>query len=293
MARIVGTSKKNILNGTNGADVLLGLGGNDVLKGKNGNDTLKGGAGNDRLEGGKGKDKLFGGAGNDILKPGDDRVGDLVNGGSGFDIVDYSGNKSGVRVFLPEKIIGGSAIGDTFVSVEGIIGTEHPDQLRATNGGISIGRGGDDLLVGTGALDGIADSLEFGGILQGDGGFDELHMEHGNTLAWLQRSTSDYDIIIGFREGSDHLLIDLDDWGLGDAMEVNEVGNVGIDAPTLAPRFLFSGNLGGGGGVLYFDGNGDGIVFSDAIVAVFSSSVFDEGAGNTPLLGSNDFVFVA
>ena len=298
MAKIKGTNKKNILVGTSTNDTILGLGGNDVLKGGSGNDKLDGGKGNDRLEGGKGddklkggvgKDKLLGGPGDDTLRPGDDLVGDLVNGGSGLDTVDYSGNAIGVLVSLPDNNIGGGAIGDTFVGIENVIGTEHADVLRGSNGGFSFGRGGDDQLYGTGGFDGFSSSPTPGGILRGDGGIDELHLEYGYTFAWLQRSTSDHDNIMGFHEGSDALFIKLSDWGLGTSLEASEVANFGVDAPTFNPRFMFRWFE--SSGALFFDANGDGVLPSTELVASFSFSVFDEAFGPARL-DAGDFFFL-
>jgi hypothetical protein len=64
-ARIVGTSKNDVLKGTPRADALSGLAGNDTLQGLAGNDVLSGGPGNDKLAGGRGRDQLRCGAGRD------------------------------------------------------------------------------------------------------------------------------------------------------------------------------------------------------------------------------------
>lgn len=99
MARILGNTKANALNGTRQNDEMEGLGGNDILKGLNGNDTLRGGAGNDKLDGGNGHDKLYGGSGNDTLI-----------GGSGNDTL-YSGSGN-------ETAMGGNG-NDTYVPFSG------------------------------------------------------------------------------------------------------------------------------------------------------------------------------
>jgi hypothetical protein len=64
-ARIVGSSKNDVLKGTPRADTLSGLGGKDSLAGLAGNDVLMGGPGNDKLVGGRGRDQLRCGAGKD------------------------------------------------------------------------------------------------------------------------------------------------------------------------------------------------------------------------------------
>jgi hypothetical protein len=64
-ARIVGTSKNDVLKGTSRSDAISGLAGNDTLQGLAGNDVLSGGPGNDKLVGGRGRDQLRCGAGRD------------------------------------------------------------------------------------------------------------------------------------------------------------------------------------------------------------------------------------
>lgn len=89
--------------GGNFTDIAVGNRGNDVLSGRGGNDLLLGGFGNDHLTGGAGNDGLFGEFGDDTIITrggdyvdggfGEDRIelGDytfeLVNGGSGFDVL--------------------------------------------------------------------------------------------------------------------------------------------------------------------------------------------------------------
>jgi serralysin len=82
---IIGTKKKNTLNGTDG---------DDVINGKAGNDKLKGNAGNDLLLGGKGNDKVSGGAGSDVLNGGKGK--DSLTGGAGADffIFESAGKKN-------------------------------------------------------------------------------------------------------------------------------------------------------------------------------------------------------
>jgi len=65
--------------------VLEGGADNDVLLGGAGKDILRGGDGCDNLDGGRGEDVLAGGNGYDTLDGGNDRVQDVVLGGSGGD----------------------------------------------------------------------------------------------------------------------------------------------------------------------------------------------------------------
>ena len=121
-ALIVGTRGPDVLNGTaigdqiygrGGDDAVSGLGGGDLIRGNwgddllwgnEGNDTISGGPGDDRLRGnadndvlygddgsdrmggGNGRDTLYGGLGDDVLfARADDRLGDYLNCGPGFD----------------------------------------------------------------------------------------------------------------------------------------------------------------------------------------------------------------
>ncbi|MDF2233104.1 hypothetical protein P2H44_11125 [Albimonas sp. CAU 1670] len=90
---LVGTKKKDTLEGAAGDDVLKGKGGKDKLLGRDGDDDLRGDggkdlvrgdAGDDRLDGGKGRDRLIGGEGADQFvldgKGGPDRVKDFADG---------------------------------------------------------------------------------------------------------------------------------------------------------------------------------------------------------------------
>lgn len=80
---IVGTDKKDTLNGTPRADVIVGLDGNDTIDGKGGNDIICGGKDNDAIRGGGGLDIIHGEAGNDNLAG--ENGTDLLYGGRGND----------------------------------------------------------------------------------------------------------------------------------------------------------------------------------------------------------------
>lgn len=88
---ITGTSGDDVLQGTEGHDKIIGLAGDDVIFGKGGSDVLYGNEGNDELHGGAGRDTLFGGSGNDFLEGGDDDDLDLLNGGTGDDVLVVDG----------------------------------------------------------------------------------------------------------------------------------------------------------------------------------------------------------
>ncbi|GJE27980.1 DUF642 domain-containing protein [Methylobacterium organophilum] len=96
---------------------------------------------------------LHGGAGDDTLVAG---VGaDLLDGGAGTDIVDYSGSSAGISVNLATGLVGGgSADGDTLLSIESVVGSAFADRLVAgATGSLLAGGAGDDTLVAGGGAD--------------------------------------------------------------------------------------------------------------------------------------------
>jgi Ca2+-binding RTX toxin-like protein len=83
-------------------------------------------------DGESGNDNLLGGAGNDFLLGG--AGADAFNGGSGSDTADYSASASGVVVNLQSgSATGGDAEGDTFNSIESLIGSSSSDTLYGRN----------------------------------------------------------------------------------------------------------------------------------------------------------------
>lgn len=93
--RLVGTPRRDSLNGLDGNDTIIGLGNRDRLIGGNGNDQLFGGGGSDRLIGGNGNDRMLGESGNDTLiaGSGNDRMfggsgNDRFDGGKGKDVIE-------------------------------------------------------------------------------------------------------------------------------------------------------------------------------------------------------------
>ncbi len=150
------------LTGSQLGDVLTGNAGANVIDGLNGADNINGGDGDDILIGGAG--------------------GDVLNGGVGSDAASYVSSVYAVNVNLGTGVTsGGQSNGDSFVSIENLIGSQLGDVLSGDgaanriNGGAGndalSGGGGDDTFVfapGAGqdrVLDFIAggseDSLDF------------------------------------------------------------------------------------------------------------------------------------
>ena len=143
------------IDGTNGGDTLYGTAAADTISGLDGTDSLKG----------------FGGA-------------DHLDGGAGIDTAFYSDSTVGVGVNLATGSgLGGSAEGDTLLSIENLFGSDHNDTLIGDdNSNALTGLGGNDVLKGAGGSDRLsggdgADNLKGGGgsdVLLGDAGDDVL-----------------------------------------------------------------------------------------------------------------------
>ena len=154
----------------------------DAVESQDGADLLVGGAGNDTIEAGAGDDILQGGTGDDLLRGGAGQ--DAFRGGDGIDTVDYS-RESPFQLLVNlarNEAYGGTATGDTFSSIENLIGSndridrfignDADNLLRGLGGGdwfnggagndtldmgrdadVAFGEAGDDLLIGGASYD--------------------------------------------------------------------------------------------------------------------------------------------
>ncbi|MEQ1950590.1 calcium-binding protein [Mesorhizobium sp. CN2-181] len=132
------------VRGSNGDDVLYGNASANRLEGGEGGDRLFGREGNDWLMGGNWIDRLFGDTGDDILEGGS--FEDYLSGGAGSDTASYA--TAGARVvaqLLTPANNEGDAAGDTYNSIEHIIGSDFDDGLVGTAGGNKLdgGKGAD------------------------------------------------------------------------------------------------------------------------------------------------------
>lgn len=160
-----GDDNANRLEGGRGHDGLTGRGGNDILIGGSGNDTIVGGAGTDLISGGPGGDALHG------YTIGGNEAADGRNGGAFLtgvelgepdvnyryygDTASYADSTRGVRVLLTGQTgEGGYAEGDTYASIESVIGSNHDDRLVGNSGRNALTGGrGNDILEGGGERD--------------------------------------------------------------------------------------------------------------------------------------------
>lgn len=187
---LVGSAFSDILTGNGVANILIGGGGNDALNGMAGDDQLFGDAGNDALSGGDGIDQLYGGAGADAL-----------DGGDGIDYARYDGASAAVVANLATPAGNtGDASGDTYLSIEGLVGTDYADTLTgdANDNGIIGGLGIDTINGAAGS-----DTIKGGGgsdTLTGAAGDDrfEFNMAGGegaDTVTDLSRVVGNNDVI--------------------------------------------------------------------------------------------------
>ncbi|CAN5403618.1 pre-peptidase C-terminal domain-containing protein [soil metagenome] len=197
---ILGGNGDETLDGGAGADVVLGRAGDDLIIGgrdslasrdinntidvadledqtesDDGNDTLYGGAGDDAILGGQGDDLIVGGNGDDTLS-GQAGV-DVFRGGAGVDTVDYSKESPfQLLVNLVTNVAsGGTGSGDTFYSIENLIGSDDRiDRFIGTSAANHFwGQGGGDYFNGGGGND-ILDGGNDGDILYGESGNDTV-----------------------------------------------------------------------------------------------------------------------
>lgn len=141
-----------------GHDTLLNI--EDIIGG-DGGDKIVGSSAANRLSGGVGDDELEGGASSDTL-----------DGGVGTDLASYAGSGAAVTIDLASLTLsGGDAVGDTLVSIEGIVGSGWNDDLRGdSQANVFFGGAGNDYVLGRDGDDQIA----------GDAGDDNLNGGNGN-----------------------------------------------------------------------------------------------------------------
>ncbi|MEZ5959921.1 MAG: calcium-binding protein [Hyphomonadaceae bacterium] len=183
---LIGDAADNDLLGFEGNDNLEGLGGDDFLRASGGADTLYGGDGNDHLQGLDGDDIAWGGAGDDHIldsegndlvygEDGDDLVvstardpgtpaqNNTLNGGAGFDTLQYNNTSGALTINLAAGTVTGVNGGvDTISGFEHFIAGDAADTMlgdgaanvlegRAGNDTIDGGGGDDELIGGAGA----------------------------------------------------------------------------------------------------------------------------------------------
>ena len=239
---LTGDAGNNRLYGQDGNDTLNGAGGNDRILGGDGDDIIDGGDGVDILFGQDGDDTMSGGLGNDFFYGGDGA--DSFDGGADFDTVNYLAASSGVSFDMTTTGLTGEAAGDTYVSIERILGTGFDDAMR--------GSAGDDILLGNGGND----------YIEGGSGNDSLNGGAGVDSFGYFTNGSDSDVISGFTTNEVIYILSsdpaFDSWA--------EVQAVGADA---------------GANVIFNFGGGNTLTIVGKNLADLDASNFDFG-GTAP-----------
>ncbi|WP_395681461.1 beta strand repeat-containing protein [Inquilinus sp.] len=294
---LIGNDAANSFRGNNGDDVLKGAGGDDTLDGGVGADTLDGGDGSDiadysnstagvsvnlaagtvsdgtatgdtliSIEGIIGSsyaDTLTGNAAANTFRGG--AGADHLDGGGGFDTADYADSTTGVSVNLAAGTVsGGTAAGDTLISIEGIIGSAYADTLTG-NAAANIFRGGagNDILRGGTGND----------ILTGGAGADTLDGGNGNDLISYADSTKGVTVNLASGIGSSGT-------AFGDTLTSIELVTGSAYADTLVGNDV-ANTFRGGAGADHLDGGGgfDIADYADSTTGVSVNLATGTGSG--------------
>jgi Ca2+-binding RTX toxin-like protein len=173
MAYVYGTNNSesiNLFDGvTFGDDVIWGYGGNDSIRGLSGDDAIIGGTG-----------------------------ADAHHGGPGSDTAVYDTSTAGIMASLIYGVgVGGDAEGDTYFSIENLIGSDYADALGGTDGNnLLVGNFGEDFLDGRDGDD-ILSAGPDNDTLKGGGGADWLGGNEGIDTASYYESPEGVIVLLG------------------------------------------------------------------------------------------------
>ena len=225
----IGAYNASYLDAGNGSDTLNGASGLDILVGGNASDTLVGGSGNDVLQGGNGSDSL--------------------DGGLGIDLIDFS-EMGGFTMVLGAGG-GGSANGDTYVNMEGVIGGGGNDNITGNStDNVLRGGGGNDTLSGANGDD----------ILAGGNGTDTMTGGAGSDRFVFN---------VGDGAGADSItdFSTLAPGSGGDILDISDLLS-GVAITTANASQYISFTVAGGNTTVNVDRDGSGGAFSFQSVAI-------------------------
>jgi Ca2+-binding RTX toxin-like protein len=180
-------------------DLVVSTGpGNDVVTGDGGKGTVAaftagigftvyGGDGDDTLTGAAGTSNLYGGEGNDTFKQSATKVADIMDGGNGTDVVDYSARSASLTITVGDGNANDGETGegdDVQSTIENVIGTSADDDISAAADTVDVshtftGGDGDDTLTGGNSGD-ILNGGKGNDTLDGGAGDDTLNGNDGN-----------------------------------------------------------------------------------------------------------------
>jgi Ca2+-binding RTX toxin-like protein len=178
-------------------DLVVSTGpGNDVVTGDGGKGTglafpvaftVYGGDGDDTLTGGAVTSNLYGGEGNDTFKQQSAKVADIMDGGNGIDVVDYSVRTSSLTITVGDGNAndGEAGEGDEVQNtIENVIGSSAADSISAAADTVDVahtftGGDGDDTLTGGNGVD-VLNGGKGNDTLDGGNGDDTLNGNDGN-----------------------------------------------------------------------------------------------------------------
>lgn len=307
--RLRGTAFNDVLRGNNGDNSLDGAAGADVLNGRGGIDTASYGSSTagvtvdlsnlanntgdaagdtyisiENIAGSTFGDVLIGDAADNSFHGG--AGGDLIDGRGGIDGVSYGGATSGITASFSNPAGNtGDAAGDSYISIENLVGSQFDDILTGDGIANAInGQNGDDIISG----------LDGNDFLNGGGGNDTIDGGEGNDLL---NGNDGNDILIG-GNGSNGL-----DGGTGadilqGGAEFDVASYSSASTGVTVDLSNIANNTGDAAGDTYFSIEEIfGSAFSDTLIGDGSDNilhgrvgadVIDGGAGNDTLIGGDD-----
>jgi Ca2+-binding RTX toxin-like protein len=272
------------------------------------NDVLSMDGNANQIFGGGGDDKMYGQGGNDILDGG---IGaDVFDGGLGIDTASYQSAYTG-DIYLLAGDFGnayGDGRGDSYVSIENIIGSSFRDIIGIGEGDNKVeGRGGNDWLWGQGGNDILVGGVG-GDLLDGGTGTDTASYEAaagsvyvyfgdlgsatgeaaGDSFLSIENITgSAFDDIIGWDSGNNVI-----DGGAGNDRLFGGAGNDTLIGGAGNDRYAYTGAGFGNDIITNFEDGADRIDFTSYAGASYGSLLITAAVGGVSVVFGADSIFI-